>query len=636
VVDETSKDNADVKLTDDFDSNLELPPLPEDFTPKKQKSKGILGIGLFGKKAAPAEEKVAATGRAVSEAPEAQLPPLAPAETSELSDILKQETAKKEGKAICSICGKEFNDRRALKIHMKQVHPKGIKYCLTLKTGDRIKSLDDLRHFIKYIDDDTYAYHTNQKNDFADWVENALLKKELADKLRLAKTKVDAIRVLYGKEIRPSGEEEKKEEIQREEIEPVEDYSRFMPQEEKIAAEHTTEKKEKRGIFGIFGRKKAKLEPEKISVQENLIEEEKTLEKELEADMNVTGEEAKEPSEETGTKLQSAIELKKELDQKDREIRQKVEELMKDEETLKIKEKEIRKGADDIIREEKKLENKRKNIDDKIKKLEKTIERIKAEQKKLMDYKKELKEKEKKLEQQKREIEKLRLKKEELIEIRKNFPKMSKEYSKMVREMKIAEKKTQKLREEYEKKMPGFTEREKELREREGNVKKQEQELEEKKHELMDMQYRLLEEKNRLEEERFELYVKHELKKEEIPQMEQKGIYDTELFSRIGAEKELERPEFGIETGAYEQKFPEAEKGTERGINIISFESAEQQIRTLAEQGRFEEANALLQRLEEFSMTARISESEKRKQHYKILELRTDLKLAAIRQNITK
>ncbi len=61
-----------------------------------------------------------------------------------------------------------------------------------LKSGQVLKSLNDLRKALTYMPDDEFYHHMNaHKNDFAAWVQEALKNQELAEKIRQTMTKED-------------------------------------------------------------------------------------------------------------------------------------------------------------------------------------------------------------------------------------------------------------------------------------------------------------------------------------------------------------------------------------------------------------------------------------------------------------
>lgn len=69
--------------------------------------------------------------------------------------------------------------------------------CFWVNNGPALRNIKDLSDALKGISEDSYAYHVNEeKNDFANWVLNALKDETLASKLSKAKTLKSAIRAV--------------------------------------------------------------------------------------------------------------------------------------------------------------------------------------------------------------------------------------------------------------------------------------------------------------------------------------------------------------------------------------------------------------------------------------------------------
>jgi hypothetical protein len=565
-------------------SELELPLLPEELSVKKEEKKTFLG-SFFGKK--KEEPK-----------PAPRIDEFAPPEFN------PEEKAPEKKGFSCAICGQEFRDSKALKSHTKQIHPGGIKYCLVLNTGDKIKDFDDLVHYIKYMNENTFLYHTSATNEFADWVESALGNAELAKKMRTAKTRVDTIRVLYGKEARTEDELKKSEseadahKARQEEmdLEPVEDYEKLIPNPEEKKKEES-----RKGFLGLFRKKEEKKQPEKTEL---LLSEPTDLEKQLQESISIIG-----PAQENRNFPKEKAELdglKNELDEKSSQLSHSVGELLKNKIYIREKNKELAKTLNEIEAGQKKIEKSRKMLEDKLSNLEKIQEGIKDRERRLSDRKKELENQEKIIALKKKQIEDYRIKANDLRELRKELPKLKSEYSETARKLEKADAKLRKTEEQYEKKGPGLERVRSEIREREMSITQKEAELESKKAQLMDIQYRLLEEKNKLEEERFDLYVKHELKKE---------------------------PSKGFSPApAPEQKVPMFIKQAERQAAPDSdFESSINNAAELAEEGRIPEAKFIAEKLEKENAASQIPEQIKRERAYRIMELKTDIRLASMK-----
>ena len=70
-----------------------------------------------------------------------------------------------------------------------------------LKNGRMIMTLADLMEFLKDMPQDEFSHHVNnQKNDFAAWTEQSLHNRDLANKMKYAKTK-NSLRKLLEKEL---------------------------------------------------------------------------------------------------------------------------------------------------------------------------------------------------------------------------------------------------------------------------------------------------------------------------------------------------------------------------------------------------------------------------------------------------
>lgn len=61
--------------------------------------------------------------------------------------------------------------------------------CFWVNNGPALRNLKDLSDALKVMGEESYAYHVNaDKNDFANWVLNALKDETLSSKLLKAKT----------------------------------------------------------------------------------------------------------------------------------------------------------------------------------------------------------------------------------------------------------------------------------------------------------------------------------------------------------------------------------------------------------------------------------------------------------------
>ena len=66
-----------------------------------------------------------------------------------------------------------------------------------LRNGQELKSLNDLRKALSYMNDEEFSHHVNQeRNDFATWVKEALQNAELYEKIKNVRTKEELLAVL--------------------------------------------------------------------------------------------------------------------------------------------------------------------------------------------------------------------------------------------------------------------------------------------------------------------------------------------------------------------------------------------------------------------------------------------------------
>jgi len=66
------------------------------------------------------------------------------------------------------------------------------KYHFVLKSGQRIKSIQDLASSLEHMADDTFHHHVSEfKNDFSTWVEDVFNEKDLATEMQKVSNKID-------------------------------------------------------------------------------------------------------------------------------------------------------------------------------------------------------------------------------------------------------------------------------------------------------------------------------------------------------------------------------------------------------------------------------------------------------------
>ncbi len=64
-----------------------------------------------------------------------------------------------------------------------------------LQKGRTVHDLEELAEALKIMDEEEYTHHVNpERNDFAKWVEESLEKKDVAERMRVAKTKEELVK----------------------------------------------------------------------------------------------------------------------------------------------------------------------------------------------------------------------------------------------------------------------------------------------------------------------------------------------------------------------------------------------------------------------------------------------------------
>ncbi|MGB9748434.1 MAG: hypothetical protein ACP5H9_00450 [Candidatus Woesearchaeota archaeon] len=642
-------------------------------------------------------------------------------QTGQDGQVAKQES---EGSSLV-----QDKQREILSNKNEEIPPE--KY-FVLRTGDRIKNIEELKSYLSFMDDETFKHHVkNHKNDFANWIEHVFGKKELAYSLRNCSTKEEMIDVLNGKEISKLEVQDKKVEenqnlkfkntgFEKENIlnpkiifpkenkvpalekqEKAFEYNNFVPDKlpeieipvEKNSALSDNKKKKPAIVFSLRSSKKEKpvekeqtekilpkietpaiekiepLESKKEVEQSKEIEEkiEKTapqkieLPSEPEYKTSWEKEVKKQESDKKNKKYNERIKelesmlkqkkkeveelkgllesekaklldfekkvedkiseldkresdirekekivlqrfnelksIKENLDLKEAEIVKKVNALFEEREMLDEKEKEIIERVRELEVQNKKLDEEKKKNEERIRKLSIREQKIKQNFEKLSAFEKNLKEKEKDVNKKTALIEKGR-------EILKKMPFIEKNYKKLMREIPKLENKLKNLEEKYRNEKNFILNKTKELEAKENELKQRELELEDKKEKLLKVQFRLLEEKNKLEEERLKLYIKTEkLNYGNYESIPVKEIDSTDSHS------DLLKPLPMIDSDE----------------SNSAIEEAKEAIKT----GDFERANNLIKMLEE--KHKKMPESDEKKDlYYKILELRTDFKIATL------
>ena len=62
--------------------------------------------------------------------------------------------------------------------------------------GMHLKSINDLESYLWVMSDDTFAFHTQKKNEFAEWVRDVFDMKDLAREMKRATTREELISII--------------------------------------------------------------------------------------------------------------------------------------------------------------------------------------------------------------------------------------------------------------------------------------------------------------------------------------------------------------------------------------------------------------------------------------------------------
>ena len=71
-------------------------------------------------------------------------------------------------------------------------------YCFYLHGGSVLASLEELHDALLAMSDDQFTYHTDGRNDFAQWVDEVLGEAEVATALHRARMRKEAAKILSG------------------------------------------------------------------------------------------------------------------------------------------------------------------------------------------------------------------------------------------------------------------------------------------------------------------------------------------------------------------------------------------------------------------------------------------------------
>ena len=116
-----------------------------------------------------------------------------PDETAE-SHEQKNEPAPKAANTRQKPVSQKKKDRKKVNSHDKKARAPKV---LSLKDGEKVSSIQELKSALKSMKADTFHLHLNfQKNDFADWVESELKNKKLASRMRRATSKKEMMEMI--------------------------------------------------------------------------------------------------------------------------------------------------------------------------------------------------------------------------------------------------------------------------------------------------------------------------------------------------------------------------------------------------------------------------------------------------------
>ncbi len=623
-------------------------------------------------------------------------------------------------------------------------------------SGDKIKNLDELKAFLEFMDDETFNYHVNsQKNDFAKWVDNVLNRKDLADKLRGAKTREEMLNVLEeftgGKENnegmasgavkkettvplfeplssedtgknrpseskkleglnKPSGQNLEKEEAvdlnkimkptevkKQQELE--QNPQSLLPPEispSNMLLENPKVKKESKEVKGkevineinnnqplrlikphqLIKKKRPELNnreairklrsyEKQIKVKEktysnllnqkdsiieqhknkinSLESEKKKLEQELEEtkkkltslissferekngflakqklvdkDLNEIEEKKellKRKEELILKRVQELNNAKETLDNKEVELASRLKVLDQEREMLSKKEDEVMEKLNELDKRGKELNERNKELDKKLEAIDKGLSKLEikkqslsAEAEKLKGLRDELYEKKRMLNKREKDVNRAFEKIEKAKNLMRALPKLEKKYLKLSKKVPKLEKEYGELTDKKKNYESNLKNREKVIEQKEQEIKARETALDDKKEKLLRIQYRLIEEKKKLEDDRLKVYLQaHNLGSSESSQ-----ALNTPALNREKEYSELLRP------------LPEV--SVEKTNSLIT------ETKEAIESKDFARANELIKKLE--MLYSKVSEPQQKKDfYYKILDLKTDLRLAML------
>ncbi|MDP3955673.1 MAG: hypothetical protein Q8Q18_00295 [bacterium] len=113
------------------------------------------------------------------------------AKKAEPKKVVKKMSAKKAASAL-----KKVSKRKSTSKQKREPVIAEGAYCFYLQGGSVISSLEELHNALNAMSDDQYAYHTTDRNDFANWVDEVLMDARAAALLSKTKARDEAAAVL--------------------------------------------------------------------------------------------------------------------------------------------------------------------------------------------------------------------------------------------------------------------------------------------------------------------------------------------------------------------------------------------------------------------------------------------------------
>jgi len=239
-----------------------------------------------------------------------------------------------------------------------------------LRDGRRIKNLEDLTHFLKFMDESTFKHHvTSDKNDFAKWIKNIVKDDELANNIKGSKSKEHMLEHL---EFSKNQKELLKNELK---------------EKENIAAEKELRKKQ--ADIEELSKKQVDVPKERIEKKKIvLMKKEEFLKKREKIIM-----EMKKELESKKKQFELIEEKKKEIDEKDtkfKEMKKELFELKEKQENIEKKKEILKREAELFLKKEGKIAEKNEFLEKLVNENNKIKEKLVSKEKSLVDMENEL------------------------------------------------------------------------------------------------------------------------------------------------------------------------------------------------------------------------------------------------------